>query len=135
MKFKIFVISISLLFLSAGRSYCLTLESLLLNSPDIQHHQGFKINQSFHCTEDQSYVNIDGTNYEISTFRVLGLEGNTDYKDFSDLVRKLNLEKEISKTQVLYKDFPSLKFEMMNIKRASPKPIQILIALRVIGPS
>lgn len=118
--------------LLGGQGHSITLKQLVDSSPQVKDWSGFQQGQCFHCLSQDSHVTIDGKTYEISTFRVVGLQGSDTYKTFGDLVSHLKLEGLESETKSLYKDFQDLKFELINLKLEDPK-IQIVVSLRHIG--
>lgn len=120
---------ISALLLYGIETQAFTLSELLDQSPTLKAWTGFQGDQGFHCSNKESYVTINNKTYEISLIRVLGLKGSTTYKDFNDLVTTLKLDALESEPKTLYKEFPEMKFELLNVKLEDPK-IQILISLR-----
>ena len=120
-----------LVFFLGNHAHSVTLNEFVKSSDMVKNWNGFKDGQCFHCTDKESHVQIKGKTYEISTFRVVGLEGSNTYKNFEDLVSALKIGDKESATRKLYKDFPHLEFELMNIDAKDPK-VKVLIALRPV---
>ncbi len=120
-----------LVFFLGNHAHSVTLNEFVESFDMVKNWNGFKKGQCFHCTDKQSYVKIKGKTYEISTFRVVGLEGTDIYNDFRDLVNALKIGDKESEIRKLYNDFPDLEFELMNIDVKDPK-VKVLIALRPV---
>ena len=127
--FKTLALGALLLPLAPQSALALKLGEVIKSSKHIAKHYGFKTNQAFHCGYKTSTITINKKKYEISTMRIVGLEGSKDYKNFQDLVTKLELLETESKEMKPYKKFPKWKTEVFHINVPYPKAT-ILLSLR-----
>lgn len=110
---------------------CVKLGDVIKSSKGIAKYWGFKKNEAFHCGYKAAMITINKKKYEISTLHVVGLEGSKAYKNFQDLVTKLDLIETESKLTTSYKDFPDWKTEVFHLNIPSPKAT-IFLSLRPV---
>ncbi|NCP61902.1 MAG: hypothetical protein GW748_00445 [Alphaproteobacteria bacterium] len=123
---KTLALSIVTFSLIAQPAFCLKLSDVVKNCKAVSKYWAFKKGEAFHCGRKAALVKIKGQTYEVSTLRVVGLENSKTYRNFGDLVTKLNLLEKDSETTTPYKAFPDWKAEVFNVNLEDPKATIIL---------
>lgn len=128
---KTLALSLIAFSLVAQPAFCLKLSEVVTNCKAVSKYWSFKKGESFHCGRKAALFKIKGQTYEVSSLRVVGLENSKTYKNFGDLVKKLDLSEKNSKTMTPYKAFPDVKTEEFHVNLEDPKAT-ILLSLRPV---